>query len=204
MCGRFNIEFDDDKEIGEIITKVDEKVRNNMYPSGYQMKRGDIYPTNIAPILKKEKESIEPELSCWGFPNYKNKGVIINARSETAFQKNMFRTSLISRRCIIPSTGFYEWDKDKRKYFIRRPDTNALYMAGVYNYFNEESRFVILTTAANSSMETIHDRMPVILKREELKSWLFDDDCANDLMSQAMPELKLNLVQPPFEQMTLF
>lgn len=204
MCGRYNIEFEDSKEIDEIIQQVDQKVRRNVYPQGYQMKRGEIFPTNVAPILLKEAGKIEPELSQWGFPNFKNKGVVINARSETAFQKSMFRNSLIARRCIIPSTGFYEWDQAKKKYFIRRPDTAALYMAGIYNIYNEESRFVILTTAANASMEVIHDRMPVILKKEEIETWLFDDNRANDIMLGAMPMLHLEPVEKPYEQLTLF
>lgn len=204
MCGRYNIEFEDSKEIDEIISHVDKKIRSNAFKEGYQMKFGEIYPTNIAPIIKQQQKKLDVDLSCWGFPNYKNKGVIINARSETAFEKGMFRSSLMARRCIIPSTGFYEWDKDKKKYFIRKPDTSALYMAGIYNYYNEESRFVILTTAANASMATIHDRMPVILRKEELKTWLLDDSKASDIMKEAMPTLLLKPMQPSYEQIRLF
>lgn len=204
MCGRYNIDFDDDDDIDEILHQVDRKVKQKVYRDGYQMKLGEIYPTNVAPILKKSEKTMEVDLSCWGFPNFKNKGVIINARSETAFQKSMFQSSLLARRCIVPSTGFYEWDKEKKKYFIRKPQTSALYMAGIYNYYNEESRFVILTTAANASMEVIHDRMPVILKPEELETWLFDDNKAGEIMAEAMPQLNLQPIERPYEQLSLF
>lgn len=204
MCGRYNIDFDDEKEIDEILHQVDRKVKQKVFQDGYQMKLGEIYPTNLAPILRKSDTNIEADLSFWGFPNFKKTGVIINARSETAFEKSMFRNSLLARRCIIPSTGFYEWDKEKKKYLIRKPQTKALYMAGIYNYYEEESRFVILTTAANASMEKIHDRMPVILRPEELKTWLFDDNCAGEIMAEAMPELHLERLDRPYEQLSLF
>lgn len=204
MCGRYNIDFDDSDEIDEILHQVDQKVKKKGYRDGYQMKLGEIYPTNVVPILKKVEEKMEPDLACWGFCNYSNKGVIINARSESAAEKSMFRSSLLSRRCIIPSTGFYEWDQKKQKYFIRRPESHALYMAGIYNYYEEESRFVILTTAANDSMKVIHHRMPVILGKEELKAWLFDDSKANEILKATMPVLELKRLEKPFEQLSLF
>ena len=204
MCGRYNIEFEHDDEIDAVIRQVDQKVRRQAAGNEYIMKLGEIRPTNTAPILLGKGGRIEAELSCWGFPNFKNKGVIINARSETAMEKSMFRNSLIARRCIIPSTGFYEWDQQKRKYFIRKPDTQALYMAGFYNIYDETSRFVILTTQANTSMEVIHDRMPVILGRNELKDWLFDESATNDLLHQTMPEVKLMPMAKEYEQLSLF
>lgn len=72
-----------------------------------------------------------PELLAWGFPRFDKKGVVINARAETAPDKPMFRKCLEQRRCVIPSTGFYEWAADKTKYRFRLPGEDALYMAGL-------------------------------------------------------------------------
>lgn len=205
MCGRYNIDFEEEKEIREIITQVDQKLHSSNRYDGMTLKSGDIYPTNYAPILLGEGKKREAEIASFGFPNFKNKGVIINARSETVETKPMFRNSLISRRCIIPSTGFYEWDQRKRKYYIHKPDTKVLYMAGIYNYFEEEDRrFVILTTKANESMEVIHERMPVILQKEQLDAWLFDESYAKEALRETMPALSLELADQSYEQISLF
>lgn len=74
-----------------------------------------IFPTNQAPILQLENDKIMPELSTWVFPRFNAKGVIINARSETADERPMFRKSLHMRRCVVPSTGFSEWSQDEQK-----------------------------------------------------------------------------------------
>jgi len=204
MCGRYNIEFDQDDEIDAVIRQVDQKIKRQAAGESYALKLGEIRPTDKAPILVGNGCRIEAEVSNWGFPNSKNKGMVINARAESAMEKPMFRNSLIARRCIIPSTGFYEWDQQKRRYFIRKPDSQALYMAGFYNYYDELNRFVILTTSANASMEVIHDRMPVILRRDELKDWLFDGALTNEILHSNMPELKLTPMTQEFEQLSLF
>ena len=89
----------------------------------------------------------------WGYPRFQGKsGSIINARSETAGERPMFRRSLAERRCVIPTTGFFEWGPGegggKRKYRFNRPGTRALYLAGLWNEFAGEEKCVILTTAA--------------------------------------------------------
>jgi putative SOS response-associated peptidase YedK len=130
-----------------------------------------------------------PELISWGFPNFKNKGVIINARAETAQEKPMFRESLLMRRCAVPSTGFFEWkhDASKQKYLFRLPQETMLYMAGFYNQVADSSgipvpAFVILTTAANDSVSPLHNRMPLILDKETSEKWLYDRDAALQIL----------------------
>jgi hypothetical protein len=80
-------------------------------------------------------------VAVWGFPNFRSKsGVIINARAETALDKKTFRESLLSRRCVIPSTGFFEWTKTgaKKKYLFRETGKSLLYMAGIYNDYGND------------------------------------------------------------------
>ena len=180
MCGRYYIDLDDDvsQEIARILANMNKKYTEKNY------KTGEIFPTNNVPILIGKDEHIEPELLTWGFPNFKNKGVIINARSETAFEKPTFRNSLVSRRCIVPASGFYEWNKNKEKIAFTQPNSHIMYMAGIYNIYNEESRFVILTTAANISINDVHDRMPLILQGDQLEPWLFDGNHTQNFLNQ--------------------
>ena len=161
--------------------------------------KGEVFPSNIAPVFTKSgAEAVK-----WGFPHWKNASVIINARAETALEKNMFKKPLLERRCVIPSSGFYEWSragsgKKKDKFLLRHPGERVLYMAGMINTFRDAtgstySAFVILTTAANESVAAIHDRMPVILAPDERDRWLSDDDFMEHALHRPGPELESEL-----------
>lgn len=195
MCGRYNFTVEQSEEVIEILEKLNAKFQGKEY------KTGEIYPTNLAPVLVNDNEEVSPVLSAWGFPKYDDKGVIINARAESAFEKKTFRDSLVNRRCIIPSTGFYEWDGSKRKFLFRLEGTNALYMAGLYTYYRDELRFVILTTEANDSMKDIHNRMPLIIPKQEINTWILEPSATNDLLHRVPPMLVKEAVDG---QMSLF
>jgi len=194
VCGRYYVATEDeDIEIRAIIDEVNRKFYGS--PELINMKIGEIYPTNIAPVMTTEG----PTVMKWGYPKWKGSGVVINARSETAAEKSMFRSSLSCRRCVVPSSGFYEWTHDsgpKEKYLLQVPSSSTLYMAGIYNTFRDEhgvqySAYVILTTAANESVATLHDRMPVILRPGEMDAWLHDDAATQNLISRMGPNLDL-------------
>jgi len=189
MCGRYNFVVEQSDELREILEELNAKIH------GKKIKTGEIFPTDLAPILidKKEKtsfaDSVAPAPAVWGFPKFNAKGVIINARAESVGEKKVFRDCLISRRCIIPSSGFYEWDKSKRKYLFRLEGTKVLYMAGLFTFYNEEMRYVILTTEANDSIKDVHDRMPLVIPKNEIEPWLMDMEAANEILHRTPPRL---------------
>lgn len=192
MCGRYEMFMNPENvELQQMIHRVNQK-----YGADIQMKFGEIFPTNQVPILALEDQEITPELFIWGFPNFRNKGVLINARSETAMEKPTFKKSLLERRCVIPSTGFYEWKQDgsKQKYRFRIPGEENLYMAGLWNDFKGERRFVILTTAANGSMQEIHHRMPVVLHRHSVDMWIKETETALEILREVPPMLQAEKV----------
>ena len=185
MCGRYVLFSDTEMhDIRDIIDEVQRKVNG-------EIKTGEIFPTDKAPVLIQEQGIITPDAVKWGFPNFRNKGVVINARAETAPEKPMFRRSLEVKRCVIPSTGFYEWSHDgqKKKYQFNLPGSGALYMAGLWNDFDGERRFVILTTEANASMSEIHNRMPVVLTHPEMEQWMNSYQSALGVLQTERPEL---------------
>lgn len=188
MCGRYNFTVEQSDEIREILEKLNAKIHGKIFNSG------EIFPTNQVPVLIREENQTSPVLSIWGFPKFDKKGVIINARSETALEKRTFRDSVINRRCIIPSTGFYEWDKEKRKHLFRQEGTNALYMAGLYSYYQDEMRFVILTTDANESVRDIHHRMPLVIPKDEIDTWILDDKVTVDILHRVPPLLTREII----------
>jgi putative SOS response-associated peptidase YedK len=183
MCGRYNFTVEQSDEIREILEKLNAKFQ------GKEARTGEVFPTNQVPILVEEEKEASPTLCIWGFPKFDQKGVIINARSETAFEKRTFRDSLVNRRCIIPSTGFYEWDSTKQKFLFREEGTNALYMAGIYTYYKEDMRFVILTTEANESMKGVHNRMPLVIPQNDIGTWILDNSATNDILRRTPPQL---------------
>ena len=135
----------------------------------------DIHPLDSTPILVGHKGIVTERRMRWGFPGIHGKGVIFNARSEGVLDRKMFRSSTLSRRCVIPSDGFYEWDSMKNKAAFERMDGEKLYMAGIWNIFENEERFVILTTHANTSVADVHDRMPLVLEKDEVNRWILED-----------------------------
>ena len=96
MCGRYSLAPDQSQEIARIVAEVQARF------GAASIHTGEIYPTNAAPILLPDGQKMAPKPMIWGFPSFKGKGVIINARGETALEKTMFRRSLLERRCVVP------------------------------------------------------------------------------------------------------
>lgn len=110
-----------------------------------------------------------------------------NARSESIFEKPSFRSSIRTCRCIIPSTGWFDWRHESGKkipYFIYVKDEPIFSMAGIYADWRDPGNgqiiytFSIITTLANSLMSYIHNtnfRMPVLLHKEDETKWLYPE-----------------------------
>lgn len=176
MCGRFQLDSDTEP-VRSLIETLEQK------QEGVQIKHGDIYPTDITPVfISEDKRQIRLKAMIWGFPRWDNKGVIFNARAETALEKSIFREPLLHHPALVPTTGFYEWQveegsKKKTKYLFREPGKTLLYLAGFFKRFpvNRQDipeRFTILTTEANPRMTAYHNRMPLLIHHEEAAAWL--------------------------------
>ena len=200
MCGRYYVDDDTAEEIEKVIRLVDAKV-NGKLPVMEHIHIGDVRPSEVAPVLLKRGNILTICNERWGFPGKEGKTLVINARSETVNERPMFSDSVAHRRIAIPAAGFYEWNKDKKKYTFRRKDKNLLWMAGFYNRFGEEDRFVILTTGANASMEPVHDRMPLILEEDEIIPWIMEDGSCGKILKKAPCQLNRST---EYEQLSLF
>ena len=182
MCGRYVAEDDESIDMGALYREL-----RMSYP-GVKLKSGEIFPTETVPLLCGNEKVPVP--GTWGFPKFDGKGVIINARSESVAEKYAFRDAFLTRRCIVPSTGYYEWSRRKEKFRFNLPGQQMLYMAGIYQNTPEGLRFVILTTAANDSVSLIHHRMPLILTDGMTDAWMANVREANDCLRSAMPALR--------------
>ena len=152
---------------------------------------GDIHPADIAPVLRRRGGDISLDKMRWGYPSPKGSGLIINARIETIDEKLMFKQDILQRRCVIPAAAFYEWDRDKQKALIELPQHEICYLAGIYRMYEDMEHFTVITTEANESMRRIHDRMPLLIKEEDIFSWMGDG--FRNVMSLEMPELDIHI-----------
>lgn len=176
MCGRYTLVvelIDLMTRFNALLSEIDWKPRYNLAPS---------QPGLV--VIRADKQNILKEMK-WGLvphwakdPSIGNR--LINARLETIDEKPAFRQSLISRRCIIPADGFYEWQKQtsgKVPFRITLETGDAFGFAGLWDTWKTPSgellnSFTIITTEPVAAISTIHNRMPLILPPELEEAWL--------------------------------
>lgn len=160
--------------------------------------RFNVAPTQPVAVISNENPH-ELTFYKWGLiPSWSKDPSIgskmINARSESAAEKPSFRSAFKRRRCIIPADGFYEWRQhggDKTPMFIHMKDQEVFGMAGLWEIWHspdggEIRTCSILTTDANEFMQTIHNRMPVILHKEDYNLWLSPNEEPAGVLQELM------------------
>jgi len=174
MCGRFVIELSPElvKAIFGLAVTPDLPPRYN------------VAPTQLVPVIRQATDGKRQLVMLrWGLvPAWaKEEGAgLINARAETVDVKPSFRQAYRQRRCIIPASGFYEWQKlgkGKVPYYVRMADGSPMPFAGIWESWKSPEGQVlescaILTTAANATVAPIHERMPVVLPPAAFDPWL--------------------------------
>jgi putative SOS response-associated peptidase YedK len=164
-------------------------------------------------VVRNHGEHNRLDLLKWGLVPSWSKDLsfgshLINARSETVAEKPTFRHAIKYRRCIVPTSGFYEWDHSggkKQPYYIQLADQSPMCLAGVWESWkapdgSELETFAILTTSANKLVEPIHDRMPVILYPDTFNLWLshnMHDPEQLQLLYQPFPAEEMHAFKVP-------
>jgi putative SOS response-associated peptidase YedK len=176
MCGRFA----QTAPIGELVNIFEVTGSLPLQP------KYNIAPSQDVVVVRAAGRQRQLALLRWGLVPGWAKDISIgyktfNARCETVHAKPAFKAAFKSRRCLIPASGFYEWDKlgkSRQPFFISRCDGRPLALAGLWEaWANRQTGEVlesctILTTSANKSVSRIHERMPVILEPDECGLWL--------------------------------
>ncbi len=183
MCGAYGFSV---KDVKEVYKRFDIQNTLDIFKPRYNIRPGQMNPV----IVNQERKEIT--LMFWGFiprfahdEHYKYK--TINAKAETVDKLPTFRESFAHKRCLIPATGFYEPDK---KHFSKPPfpwhyfhllDQPIFAFAGLYDIWKDKKSdkeihsYTIITTTPNTIVGKIHERMPVILKKEDEDEWLNPD-----------------------------
>lgn len=189
MCGRYYIEEEDTAEdLQRIIDALNRRYNGNSPAKT----KGEIRPTDIIPVIANSPSmAISAYAMKWGYTMPDGKPMF-NARSETAATKPMFADGMKQRRCIIPATLYFEWEKhgaQKIKHAIFPTGSDMIYMAGVYRIEDKRAACSILTRTPAACIAHIHDRMPVILPREAVPDWLNLRYDPQEVLSAALGEM---------------
>lgn len=179
MCGRYNLIHD------PAVWRLTRPIR--VGKTAPFKPRYNIAPRQLVPVYRDAGNDLELLDMTWGYvPHFVTdehpKVHPINARAESAFDKPFFRESMHKRRCLIPATGYYEWQAQngrKQPFHIHLPKQNPFLMAGIWDFHGgDETKptVAILTTQAPLDLEGIHDRMPVIIPNELIYNWFEQPD----------------------------
>lgn len=179
MCGRFSRK----EQLAQIVSRF--RALNVLDDGPFaNLPRYNIAPSHIAPVVVSDGDAPTIRALQWGLvPAWETRarvGQMINARAETLTEKPSFRRLLFTRRCVVPANGFYEWAKEGRTRIpmhFRLRSGEMFGFAGLWDRWTPAKglpleTFTILTTASNELLAPIHNRMPVILRREDEDRWL--------------------------------
>ena len=131
----------------------------------------NIAPTQKATVVRIENGAPVARELVWGWSSAH--GPVMNARAETAAVK-MFKDALRTRRCLVPADGFYEWKQmsdGKQPYRFVKRNGETFCFAGLW----QDEQFTIMTAPARGCVAEMHDRMPIILRENDLDWWLGDE-----------------------------
>ncbi len=166
-------------------------------------KIGEIFPGSRAPVVTLKEGRKALDIIRWGVCPAYMKSDVINARRESLFTKNFFKRAVFDKRCLIPANYFYEWQKTdtgKIKRSLFSGDENLIAFAGIIMEYADKNKEIILpayciiTREASDSVRGVHDRMPVILRRQDEDNWLIPDLTAENLdeiISRSVDEIKI-------------
>ena len=163
--------------------------------------RYNIAPTQPIPVVRLVDGKRSFALVRWGLiPSWvkdpRTFSLLINARGESVNEKPAFRTAMRRRRCLVPADGFYEWKADgarKRPHHVRAR-IGPVAFAGLWEVWSgpngeELETACIVTTTANRTLASLHDRMPVVIAPEAFDLWLdcdkVDAEIASALLAPA-------------------
>lgn len=188
MCGRYGRRADKQR-IAEWMQAHDTKV----FDDSYFAPSFNVAPQSRQPVVRLDAATGERELTImrWGLIPFWSKDAkvaysTINAKAETVATSPAFREAFKRRRCLVPADFFYEWKKidakTKQPYAIALHDGSPFAFAGLWDSWQDKTTgeyietYTLITIDPNELMESIHNRMPVILKREDYGRWLASVD----------------------------
>ncbi len=176
MCGRYTLAVEMDELAERFGCPAVELVMKPRY---------NVAPSQVMPVVVSSAGQRQLQLMQWGLVPFwaKDRSIgnkLINARLETIEEKPAFKAAYRRRRCLVPATGYYEWqqqEKWKQPFYIHRPDQKLFAFAGLWDEWAQPGEeilysFTILTTEPVPAIAHLHNRMPYILPFNQESLWL--------------------------------
>ena len=195
MCSRYWT--DESPELRPIVEEMNRSPLVTRWHETTAVKSyGEIRPTDVVPVLapnRAGKKTVYPMK--WG---YSGKSLLINARSETAAEKPMFREDWARHRCIVPASWYFEWEhrlgNDGKKhtgdkYMIQPRNSTMTWLCGLYRIEKGLPVFAVLTREPGEEIRFIHDRMPLIMPEKLVDKWIRPDMKPEELLSCALTDM---------------
>lgn len=164
--------------------------------------RYNVAPTGVGPVVLLAGEQLVERSMAWGVRGYDGR-LLTNAKSESTRQKPLWRNAWAQRRCVIPADGYYEWKTEGRRklpYRIVLKDESLFWFAGLFEDeisakpgpvpatpHGPAEAYVILTREPTADVRSIHNRMPLILRAEEIEAWLAPET-SREWVPHGLPE----------------
>lgn len=203
MCGRFNM-------ISDPLTQLIMSIVNGELSDVSIEDRYNVAPTEDVPVLLKADggEWRLQDMRWWLVPSWTDapstKYTMFNAKSETLSKSKAFRMPYRRQRCVIPASGYYEWQKQggvKVPYLIEPNDTNGFIFAGLYDTWQRGEQRIdsctIITGAAPDGMAKLHHRVPIHLSADEVDRWLNLETSQEELSQLLSPHLREPMLVTP-------
>lgn len=184
MCGRFTL--------AERLQQLQKRYEIHEITYDYQPSY-NIAPTDVITTVLSDTASGQKQFQqiSWGIPLKIEKlnNLVINIRDDKVLTNGFFHKMFENHRCLIPASGFYEWQKSgstKIPYLIKA-DQKIVSFAGLYYIIKDVLYTAIITTEANTVVSNLHDRMPVMLSQNEEIAWLNKNSTEADLLALLDP-----------------
>ena len=172
MCGRYQAWVEDD----ELVRIIEREKKGN---AARYLQNNEVFPGSAVPVIYGSYANVRAHISTWGYTQSSEGSgskILINARAETAKEKVTFADAVTRGRCLVPATGYFEWDTAKAKHRFTPADRGLLYMAGLCRKTPDGLRFVIITTSSApvGAAAAVHPRMPLLIPALSADDWMRD------------------------------
>ncbi len=218
MCGRFTAKMTW-AEIVALYRLTRDRPPHNLPP------HYNVCPTDPIDVVTEEEGKRDFVRMRWGLiprwwpkPLKELKAATFNARAETVETKPFFRDAFKRTRCLIPASGYYEWQATpggKQPWYFTRANGGLLTFAGLWDEWKDRSTgetlrsCTMIITEPNDFVAEVHDRMPVVLEPSDFGSWVYDGGtallkpAANDLLQRWPVSKRVNSSKAPDDDPTL-
>ena len=202
MCATYWLGDGVDIEIANLLNELNEQygdptlLDERYFPDGAFVPK-DVYPKYLSEVITHSSDGFVLDSASWGFMR-DEKNIVFNTRSDKVLYSYFWKSAYLNNRGFVVCSGFYEHRRNEEgknvRYLFTLPASEIICIASILEERKTQEGetklyYSLITTEANESVSPIHSRMPLILSKEQLYSWVTDVNFANEMLKTEMPVL---------------